>query len=135
MTAKSVDADFVAATVEWRGASKELLVYSIPVLWYSIGRTNLVTPVIARHPTSTMHDDFFFPTDLDAGAPRVALQRVHRSAPVDRVRQPTGQAATRRRRPPMLEALRPRERCRAVAVTLRRTGQPPRTAKIHYGTV
>jgi len=76
MTAKSVDADFVAATVEWRGASKELLVYSIPVLWYSIGRTNLVTPVIARHPTSTMHDDFFSPTDLDAGAPWVALQRV-----------------------------------------------------------
>jgi hypothetical protein len=57
-------------------------VYSIPVLWYSIGRTNLVTPVIARHPTSTMHDDFFFPfffpTDLDAGAPRVASQRAGR---------------------------------------------------------
>ena len=57
---------FSAATVEWRGRTKDLLVWSRPVLWYSVDKVNLVLLVIVRDPQRVMHDDFFFTTDLNA---------------------------------------------------------------------
>ncbi|MGH8997497.1 MAG: IS701 family transposase [Acidimicrobiales bacterium] len=72
MAAKLADADFTPAEVDWRGRPKDLLVWSTPVLWYSIDRHNMVLLVIVRDPTGVMHDDFFFTTDLDATAAWVA---------------------------------------------------------------
>jgi len=57
---------FSAATVEWRGRTKDLLIWSRQVLWYSADKVNLVLRVIVRDPQGVMHDDFFFTTDLNA---------------------------------------------------------------------
>ncbi len=72
MAAKLTDTAFTKASVEWRGASKDLLVWSRPVLWYSVDPQHLVLLVIVRDPAGIMHDDFFFTTDLDADAGHVA---------------------------------------------------------------
>ena len=66
MAAKLRDAAFTSVTVEWRGGTKDLLVWSRPVLWYTVDKEHLVQPVIVRDPTRRMHDDFFVTTDLDA---------------------------------------------------------------------
>lgn len=63
---------FTQATVEWRGKTKDLLVFSRPVLWYSVDKKNLVLLVIVRDPEGIMHDDFFFTTDLTADSGQVA---------------------------------------------------------------
>ena len=57
---------FSALVVSWRGRTKDVLVWSAPVLWYSVDKKNLVLLVIVRDPEGLMHDDFFFTTDLDA---------------------------------------------------------------------
>jgi len=66
MAAKLRDAAFTSVTVEWRGGTKDLLVWSRPVLWYTVDKEHLVQLVIVRDPTRRMHDDFFVTTDLDA---------------------------------------------------------------------
>ncbi len=66
MAAKLTNNDFTEAAVDWRGRPKQLLVWSTPVLWYSIDRNHQVLLVIVRDPDGIMHDDFFFTTDLDA---------------------------------------------------------------------
>jgi hypothetical protein len=68
MAAKLTNADFAPATVDWRGRPKNLLVWTKPVLWYSIHRHNMVLLMIVRDPAGVMHDDFFFTTDLDVDA-------------------------------------------------------------------
>ncbi|MGC8514442.1 MAG: transposase, partial [Acidimicrobiales bacterium] len=95
MTTKLKDADFAAATVEWRGASKELLVYSIPVLWYSIEPTNLVALVIVRDPTGDHARRLLLHhrSRRQRSLGRLALRR----SLVHRVRQPRGQTGARRR--------------------------------------
>lgn len=70
--AKLTNGDFTAVTAQWRGRPKNLLVWSTPVLWYSIDRHNQLLLVIVRDPTGIMHDDFFFTTDLDATGAWVA---------------------------------------------------------------
>ena len=72
LAAELSDRQFTKASVEWRGATKDLLVWSRPVLWYSVDPRHLVLLVIVRDPTGIMHDDFFFTTDLDADAGHVA---------------------------------------------------------------
>lgn len=63
---------FSAAPVEWRGKTKYLLVWSRPVLWYTVDKANLVLLVIVRDPAGIMHDDFFFTTELDTAPGDVA---------------------------------------------------------------
>ncbi len=71
MAAKLTEGDFTRADVDWRGRPKQLLVWSTPVLWYSIDRNHQILLVIVRD-AGVMHDDFFFTTDLDTGAAWVA---------------------------------------------------------------
>ena len=66
------DARFARACLEWRGRTKELLVWCRPVLWYTVDKVNLVLLVIVRDSEGVMHDDFFFTTDLDANPGEVA---------------------------------------------------------------
>lgn len=66
------DADFTAVSATWRGGTKGLLCWSRPVLWYSVDKHHLVLLVIVRDPTGVMRDDFFFTTDVAAGAGWVA---------------------------------------------------------------
>ena len=72
MADKLTDRAFTRAAVDWRGKTKGLLVWSRPVLWYSIDEQHLVQLVIVRDPTRTMHDDFFFTTALGADPAWVA---------------------------------------------------------------
>ncbi len=72
MAAKLTDNDFTPADVEWRGRTKKLLVWSTPVLWYSINKNRQVLLVVVRDPEGVMHDDFFFTTNLDAAPSWVA---------------------------------------------------------------
>jgi hypothetical protein len=64
--------EFDPVNVEWRGARKDLLVWSRPVLWYAVDKKNLVQLVIVRDPSGTMRDDFFFSTDLEVAPADVA---------------------------------------------------------------
>ncbi len=63
---------FSAAPVQWRGRTKDLLVWSRPVLWYTVDKANLVLLVIVRDPARIMHDDFFFTTELGTAPGDVA---------------------------------------------------------------
>jgi len=72
MAARLSDTEFTSATAEWRGGTKDLLVWSRPVLWYSVDKQHLVQLVIVRDPAGVMHDDFFFTTGLDADPAWVA---------------------------------------------------------------
>ncbi len=72
MAARLADGDFTPADADWRGRPKNLLVWSMPVLWYSIDHNHQVLLVIVRDPAGVMHDDFFFTTDLDANPGGVA---------------------------------------------------------------
>ena len=63
---------FEQVSVSWRGRTKELLVWSRPVLWYSVDKKSLVLLVVVRDPAGVMHDDFFFTTDLEAAPGTVA---------------------------------------------------------------
>jgi hypothetical protein len=72
-TSKALANDrFAAVNVNWRGTSKDLLVFSRHVLWYSVDKKDLVLLVIVRDPAGVMHDDFFFTTDLGAAPADVA---------------------------------------------------------------
>ena len=66
MAAGLADAHFTPASVDWRGRTRELLVWSRPVLWYAVDKEHLVQLVIVRDPAKVMHDDFFFTTDPGA---------------------------------------------------------------------
>ena len=68
----SNDAFSTAAPVQWRGRTKDLLVWSRPVLWYTVDKANLVLLVIVRDPAGIMHDDFFFTTELGTAPGDVA---------------------------------------------------------------
>ena len=59
-------------TVDCRGKKLAVLVWSRQVLWYGVDKTHLVLLVVVRDPSGTMHDDFFFTTDLEADAGWVA---------------------------------------------------------------
>jgi len=59
-------AAFAKVTVDFRGRVRDLLVWSRPVLWYSVDKVNLVLLAVVRDPERVMHDDFFFSTDLTA---------------------------------------------------------------------
>ncbi|MDQ2729430.1 MAG: transposase [Actinomycetota bacterium] len=72
MAAGLIDNDFTRADLDWRGRPKQLLVWSTPVLWYSIDHNHQMLLVIVRDPAGIMHDDFFFTTDLDANPAWVA---------------------------------------------------------------
>jgi hypothetical protein len=63
---------FEQVSVEWRGRTKDLLVFCRPVLCYSVDKKHLVMLVVVRDPDGVMHDDFFFTTDLDASPGAVA---------------------------------------------------------------
>ncbi len=58
--------------VDFRGKERDLLVFSRPVLWYTVDPDHLVLLVIVRDPEHVMRDDFFFTTDLDASPGDVA---------------------------------------------------------------
>ena len=66
------DEAFTAVRVDFRGAPRDLLVWSRPVLWYSVDPDHQVLLVIVRDPTHVMHDDFFLTNDLDASPGEVA---------------------------------------------------------------
>jgi len=66
------DAAFAKVTVDFRGRVRDLLVWSRPVLWYSVHKVNLVLLAVVRDPERVMHDDFFFSTDLKANPADVA---------------------------------------------------------------
>ncbi len=72
MAAELLDAAFTSVTLEWRGGTKDLLVWSQQVLWYTVDKEHMVQLVIVRDPTRKMHDDFFVTTDLDASPAWVA---------------------------------------------------------------
>lgn len=58
-----------------------------PVLWYHVCPQRLVLLVIVRDPAGKQPDDFFFTTDLTAGAAAVASQYSGRWAIEDTFRQ------------------------------------------------
>lgn len=66
------DDQFTAVRVDFRGSPRDLLVWSRPVLWYSVDPDHQVLLVIVRDPEGVMHDDFFFTTDLSAAPGDVA---------------------------------------------------------------
>jgi len=105
MAEELADAAFAKVTVDFRGRDKDLLVWSRPVLWYSVDAKNMVLLVIVCDPEARMHDDFFFSTDLDAAPADVASSYAGRW--YDRVRQPRGEAVPSGRGPPVLEARGP----------------------------
>jgi hypothetical protein len=72
LAAGLADDAFCQVSVSWRGRTKDLLVWSRPILWYSVDKKNLVLLVVVRDPAGIMHDDFFFTTDLDAAPGAVA---------------------------------------------------------------
>jgi hypothetical protein len=72
MAGKLDDGAFSAVRVDFRGSPRDLLVWSFPVLWYSVDHDHLVLLVIVRDPEGVMHDDFFFTDDLDAAPGEVA---------------------------------------------------------------
>jgi len=111
------DAAFAKVTVDFRGRVRDLLVWSRPVLWYSVHKVNLVLLAVVRDPERVMHDDFFFSTDLEANPADVASNYAGRWS-IECVR-PRGQAVPRRRGPPVLEASRTRTGRLIVAVALR----------------
>ncbi len=63
---------FTPASIDWRGRTKQVLVWSRPVLWYSVNKDRLMLLVVVRDPTGTCPDDFFFTTDLDTPPAQVA---------------------------------------------------------------
>ncbi|MHB1510946.1 MAG: IS701 family transposase [Acidimicrobiales bacterium] len=66
------DDQFSAVRVDFRGAPRDLLVWSRPVLWYSVDPDHQVLLVIVRDPEGAMHDDFFFTNDISAAPGDVA---------------------------------------------------------------
>jgi len=60
------DDNFTEVRIDLRGKERDLLVFSRPVLLYTVERDHLVLVVIVRDPKHAMRDDLFFTTDLDA---------------------------------------------------------------------
>lgn len=65
---------WVSTTIDVRGKSIERRLLCRPVLWYHVCPNRLVLLVIVRDPLGKQPDDFFFTTDLSAGAAAVASQ-------------------------------------------------------------
>ena len=124
MAAKLRDAAFTSVTVEWRGGTKDLLVWSRQVLWYTVDKEHLVQPVIVRDPTRRMHDDFFVTTDLTSSSPPTSMlhppgsRRTMPAGGNHRMRQSRSEAGHRSRGPPVLEVQRSRTCRLALAVAL-----------------
>ena len=72
MSRKMNEDKFTKVRVDFWGKERDLLVFSRPVLWYTVDPDHLVLPVIVRDPKHVMRDDFFFTTDLDASPGDVA---------------------------------------------------------------
>src|SRR5260370_223331 len=70
---------FTPASIDWRGRTKQVLVWSRPVLWYPVSKDPLMLLSLGRDPTGTCPDDFFFTTDLDAPPPPPARRPRPRS--------------------------------------------------------
>ncbi len=64
LAAGLADDAFCHVSACWRGRTKELLVWSRPVLWCSVDKKNLVLLVVVRDLEGVMHEDFFSTTDL-----------------------------------------------------------------------
>jgi hypothetical protein len=77
---------WVSTVIDVRGKSVERLLLCRPVLWYHVCPKQLVLLVIVRDPTGKQPDDFFFTTDLSAGAATVASQYAGRWAIEDTIR-------------------------------------------------
>ena len=111
------DAAFAKVSVDFRGRVRDLLVWSHPVLWYSVDKVNLVLLAVVRDPERVMHERLLL-QHRPHGEPRRCRLELRRAL-VDRVREPRGQAVPRRRGPPVLEASRTRTGRLIVAVALR----------------
>ncbi len=73
-------------TVEIRGRSEKRLLWSRPVLWYSVCPNHLVRLVVVRDPAGKEHDDFFFTTDIEAQPAAVTSQYAGRWSIEDTLR-------------------------------------------------
>ena len=71
-------ADWTEATVELRGALRQVLLYTRRVLWYDVLPDRQVLLVIVRDPSGIQHDDFFFTTNLDDSAVQVVSRYADR---------------------------------------------------------
>ena len=77
---------WVATSLDVRGKAIKRLLLCRPVLWYHVCPQQLVLLVIVRDPAGKQSDDFFFTTDLRAGAAAVASQYAGRWAIEDTIR-------------------------------------------------
>jgi hypothetical protein len=117
------DTAFTKEGVDWRGSGKDILVWSHPVLWYTVDKTRLVLPVIVRDPAHIMRDDFFFTTDLNTNPADVAADYAGRwsiSACAPKTR-----SAGNTKDPNALHHCRCGSTQRSGPGTSRRTGQNP----------
>lgn len=80
LSATLPDRSWTEVDVQVRGATATRLVHTRDVLWYRVNKTDLVRLVIVRDPDGTEPDDYFFTTDLDAGAADVASRYADRWA-------------------------------------------------------
>lgn len=78
---------WASATIDVRGKPGDRRLLCRPVLWYHVCPRRLVLLVIVRDPLGKQPDDFFFTTDLSAGAAAVASQYAGRWAIEDTFRQ------------------------------------------------
>lgn len=63
---------WITATVDRRGRAVTALLWSRPVLWYSVCPGAQILLVVVRDPHGVERDDYFFTTDLSAAPPDVA---------------------------------------------------------------
>lgn len=64
--------DWTAIDVDERGRTVRRLVWSRPVLWYTVEPDRMLRLVIVRDPTGTQPDDFFITTDTTATDAQIA---------------------------------------------------------------
>lgn len=72
IAASLTEARFITVQVDWRGRRKNLMIWSAPVLWYSVDKDHLLKLVVVRDPAHGRPDDFFFTSELQVSPEQVA---------------------------------------------------------------